>query len=190
MTCCSMRWRRLADLSWHCVCVGSLDRDPAFADGLRRRALDSGIGDRVSLPGATDRSRARAQLRRRGPDRSRVARRDFRHGRHRGAGPRPAGRRSRGRRVDGGPRSRRRRDSARACWFRPRIRRHSAPRSGRGSPTPSYGNGRAAPPASAARRSPGGRPPRPPSLVSWPGRRDDRSGHPGQPGMARAPRAC
>ena len=40
-----------ADLSWHCVCVGSLDRDPAFADGLRRRALDSGIGDRVRFPG-------------------------------------------------------------------------------------------------------------------------------------------
>jgi len=40
-----------ADLSWHCVCVGSLDRDPAFVDGLRRRALDSGIGDRVRFPG-------------------------------------------------------------------------------------------------------------------------------------------
>ena len=40
-----------ADLSWHCVCVGSLDRDPAFVDSLRRRALDGGIGDRVSFAG-------------------------------------------------------------------------------------------------------------------------------------------
>jgi glycosyltransferase involved in cell wall biosynthesis len=28
----------LGDLDWRCTCVGSLDRDPAFADGLRRRA--------------------------------------------------------------------------------------------------------------------------------------------------------
>jgi glycosyltransferase involved in cell wall biosynthesis len=41
----------ITDLSWHCVCVGSLDRDPAFVDGLRRRALDDGLGDRVSFPG-------------------------------------------------------------------------------------------------------------------------------------------
>jgi glycosyltransferase involved in cell wall biosynthesis len=40
-----------ADLSWHCVCVGSLDRDPAFVDSLRRRARDGGIGDRVWFPG-------------------------------------------------------------------------------------------------------------------------------------------
>ncbi len=40
-----------ADLSWRCVCVGSLDRDPAFVDGLRRRALAGGIGDRVGFPG-------------------------------------------------------------------------------------------------------------------------------------------
>jgi glycosyltransferase involved in cell wall biosynthesis len=40
-----------ADLPWHCECVGSLDRDPAFADRLRRSALDSGIRDRVRFPG-------------------------------------------------------------------------------------------------------------------------------------------
>ena len=39
------------DLSWHCVCVGSLDRDPAFADGLRRRCADGGLGERVSFAG-------------------------------------------------------------------------------------------------------------------------------------------
>ncbi len=41
----------LTDLTWHCVCVGSLDRDPAFVADLRRRADDSGLTDRVSWPG-------------------------------------------------------------------------------------------------------------------------------------------
>jgi glycosyltransferase involved in cell wall biosynthesis len=40
-----------ADLSWRCACVGSLDRDPAFADGVRRRARDRGLRDRVRFPG-------------------------------------------------------------------------------------------------------------------------------------------
>jgi glycosyltransferase involved in cell wall biosynthesis len=40
-----------ADLSWRCTCVGSLDRDPAFADGVRRRARDRGLGERVRFPG-------------------------------------------------------------------------------------------------------------------------------------------
>ena len=39
------------DLSWRCACVGSLDRDPAFADDVRRRMRDGGLGDRVSFPG-------------------------------------------------------------------------------------------------------------------------------------------
>jgi glycosyltransferase involved in cell wall biosynthesis len=39
------------DLSWRCACVGSLVRDPAFADGVRRRARDSGLGDRVRFQG-------------------------------------------------------------------------------------------------------------------------------------------
>ena len=38
-------------LGWHCVCVGSLDRDRAFAESLRRRSLDGGLGGRVSFPG-------------------------------------------------------------------------------------------------------------------------------------------
>jgi glycosyltransferase involved in cell wall biosynthesis len=55
------------DLPWHCVCVGSLDRDPAFVAGLRRRSLDRGLGDRVSFAGARtgadlDRSYAGADL--------------------------------------------------------------------------------------------------------------------------------
>ena len=170
------------DLSWHCVCVGSLDRDPAFVAGLRRRSLDGRAGRPGVLPGTTDRSRSRPQLRRRGPAGAGVARRDVRHGRHRGAGPRPAGRRGRRRRAC------RRRSvtaptgSGRGCWSRPTTRRHSAPRSGPGSATPSCEGGCAGPPASGASRSPGGRPPRPSSQASWPGRRDDRRGHPGQLG--------
>jgi len=39
------------DLSWRCECVGSLVRDPAFADGMRRRVRDIGLGDRVRFPG-------------------------------------------------------------------------------------------------------------------------------------------
>jgi glycosyltransferase involved in cell wall biosynthesis len=39
------------DLSWRCECVGSLVRDPAFADNVRRHARDSGLGDRVRFPG-------------------------------------------------------------------------------------------------------------------------------------------
>jgi glycosyltransferase involved in cell wall biosynthesis len=54
-------------LSWHCVCVGSLDRDPAFVDRLRRRSLNGGLGNRVTFPGPRtgadlDRSYAAADL--------------------------------------------------------------------------------------------------------------------------------
>jgi glycosyltransferase involved in cell wall biosynthesis len=41
----------IAALSWHCTCVGSLDRDPAFVESLRRRSLDAGPDERVSFPG-------------------------------------------------------------------------------------------------------------------------------------------
>ncbi|HMG99475.1 MAG TPA: glycosyltransferase family 4 protein [Gaiellales bacterium] len=55
------------DLSWHCVCVGSLDRDPAYVASLRRRSLESGLVDRVCFPGPRtgadlDRSYAAADL--------------------------------------------------------------------------------------------------------------------------------
>ncbi|MDQ1624748.1 MAG: hypothetical protein QOJ49_246 [Actinomycetota bacterium] len=42
----------VADLFWRCTCVGSLDRDPRFAEQVRREALERGIGDRVHFPGA------------------------------------------------------------------------------------------------------------------------------------------
>jgi glycosyltransferase involved in cell wall biosynthesis len=43
--------RSVCELPWHCVCVGSVERDPAFVEGIRRRALDAGLADRVHLPG-------------------------------------------------------------------------------------------------------------------------------------------
>lgn len=37
---------------WHCLCVGSLDRDPIFAEGIRRRVLDGGMDGCVRFSGA------------------------------------------------------------------------------------------------------------------------------------------
>lgn len=57
----------ISDLPWHCVCVGSLERDPPLVDGLRERALQSGLDGRVEFPGPRtgaqlDRSYAGADL--------------------------------------------------------------------------------------------------------------------------------
>ena len=57
----------ISDLSWHCACVGRLDRDPAFVEGLRRRLADLGLTGRVDLAGPRtgadlDRSYAAADL--------------------------------------------------------------------------------------------------------------------------------
>lgn len=57
----------IAHLSWDCTCVGSLDRDPALVESLGRRALDLGLGERVSFPGPrtgadVDRTYASADL--------------------------------------------------------------------------------------------------------------------------------
>ena len=41
----------LDELRWHCVCVGSLERDRAFVERLRRRALDDGLDGRVRFSG-------------------------------------------------------------------------------------------------------------------------------------------
>lgn len=36
---------------WQCLCVGSLERDRGFAQGLRRRAVESGLNSRVRFAG-------------------------------------------------------------------------------------------------------------------------------------------
>jgi glycosyltransferase involved in cell wall biosynthesis len=41
----------VTDFSWRCACVGSLDRAPAFADHVQRRALAGGLRDRVHFAG-------------------------------------------------------------------------------------------------------------------------------------------
>jgi glycosyltransferase involved in cell wall biosynthesis len=55
------------DLTWRCSCVGSLDRDAAFARGAWRRARESGLRGRVRFHGprvgpALDRAYAAADL--------------------------------------------------------------------------------------------------------------------------------
>jgi glycosyltransferase involved in cell wall biosynthesis len=41
----------IAELSWHCLCVGGLTRDPPFVDRLERGASEAGIGGRMVLAG-------------------------------------------------------------------------------------------------------------------------------------------
>jgi glycosyltransferase involved in cell wall biosynthesis len=41
----------VADLPWHCVCVGPPGRDPAYAAALRHLIGRAGLGDRVRLAG-------------------------------------------------------------------------------------------------------------------------------------------
>ena len=41
----------IADLPWRCLCVGTLQREPAFVEQLRNRAEAAGIADRVCFPG-------------------------------------------------------------------------------------------------------------------------------------------
>ena len=41
----------MADLTWDCVCVGRLDRDPPFVEAIRRRARAAGLQDRVHFTG-------------------------------------------------------------------------------------------------------------------------------------------
>ncbi|WP_426241603.1 glycosyltransferase family 4 protein [Nocardioides sp. LHG3406-4] len=42
---------RISHLDWRCRCVGAVDLDPAFVDGLRERARDAGIAERVVFTG-------------------------------------------------------------------------------------------------------------------------------------------
>ena len=41
----------MSEQSWRCLCVGSVDRDPEFVEGLRRRTLNGGVDDRVFFAG-------------------------------------------------------------------------------------------------------------------------------------------
>ncbi len=41
----------VTDLRWHCLCVGSLERDPTFAERLRRRVAAGGLDSRVRFCG-------------------------------------------------------------------------------------------------------------------------------------------
>ncbi len=41
----------VAEEAWRCVCVGSLDRDPAFVDSLLGRARRGGLGERLEFAG-------------------------------------------------------------------------------------------------------------------------------------------
>jgi glycosyltransferase involved in cell wall biosynthesis len=41
----------LTNLSWQCLCVGSLERDPEFAEQVRGRAADNGMEGRLQFPG-------------------------------------------------------------------------------------------------------------------------------------------
>ena len=41
----------ISDLPWHCTCVGSLDREPAFVESLYHRSVDGGLGERLSFLG-------------------------------------------------------------------------------------------------------------------------------------------
>jgi glycosyltransferase involved in cell wall biosynthesis len=57
----------MSELSWRCLCVGSVERDPAFVEDLRRRVIAGGLRDRVSFAGShaafeLDRSYAAADL--------------------------------------------------------------------------------------------------------------------------------
>jgi glycosyltransferase involved in cell wall biosynthesis len=52
----------VADLAWRCTCVGSLDRDPAYAAGLRARASDRVRFVGVRTGAALDRAYAAADL--------------------------------------------------------------------------------------------------------------------------------
>src|SRR5215207_9642418 len=92
---------------------------PGPRPGVRRRCAPARVGQRAgrpgALPGTALRSGAGPRVRRRGPARARLTRRDLRHGRHRRPGPRPPGPRHRGRRSDRGARARRGRHPAGAA---------------------------------------------------------------------------
>ena len=77
----------MKELSWDCLCVGSVNRDPAFVERPRAPALGRRARRPRALRGAAHRRGSRSQLRVRRPARTAVARRDVRHGGHRSTSP-------------------------------------------------------------------------------------------------------
>jgi len=43
--------KRVANLQWRCVCVGTLERDPRYAEQLRRRVDGAGLAGRIRFAG-------------------------------------------------------------------------------------------------------------------------------------------
>ena len=149
------------DLSWRCVCVGSVVRDLAFTKRMRRRARNSGLRRPGALRRTAHRRGAGRHVRRRGAVRAgltsarptawsspRLSPAACRSSPPRSVeGPRPLGT---GRTAPG-----------RGCWFRPASRRPLAPRCAPGSRMPSCVSTYGARRVSGARRCARGRPPRP-----------------------------
>ncbi len=48
---------KVSDLSWTCICVGSMERDPAHAASVLNACNAKGLGERVLFPGECDDSR-------------------------------------------------------------------------------------------------------------------------------------
>jgi glycosyltransferase involved in cell wall biosynthesis len=46
----------IAEIGWECVCAGTVDRDPGFAESLRRRMSAAGLAGRIRFEGAVPRA--------------------------------------------------------------------------------------------------------------------------------------
>ena len=154
------------DLSWRLACVGSLDRDPAFAESVQRAARQGALRDRVQFLGPrTGEELDRAYT---GADLLVLASHAETYGMvvtealARGA----AGARRRRRRGGRGAWGTGTTAPGPGCSSHPAIRWRSAPRCATGSGTPSCAAACDAPRGSDARRCGDGRPRRPSSPAS------------------------
>ena len=171
---------------WRCLCVGTVERDPAFVASLRDRA---DAGRRGAFLRSAPRGGSRTQLRGGRSARARVPLGELRDGRDRGAGPRSPGRRRRGRRRARGDGTRRGRHPAGRARASRRPRGAGAALCAPGSGTPICARDCAARRASGGSRSPTG-PTTASAVTGRPGEgaRDGSRSDPGQPGLARPTR--